>query len=248
MFFKDTLLTSVKKMMFLARDAEDNITHDGLLGRFKEIFLNELLEPYLGPFMKACTGIVIDSFGKQSKQIDIIIYDSEIIPPALLKKEAGVIPVESVLATIEVKSTLKAGTLKDAVLNGISVKELNFHPSVIKTITLHNIPSYLFAFKSDLKGKKKTEIERVVESIEKYGIGSKGDPYCAPISGVCVASKTFIYFSAFKENNPVKNMWYEFENVELYDEILKFILSIIDYCFIIKQERRRVSISHYIFK
>jgi hypothetical protein len=244
MIFRKHLLTNVKTMIFLADDAK-KIQHDGLLGRLKEIFLDELLNPYLGPTMKTCTGIVINSTGKQSKQIDIIIYDSEIIPPAILRQEAGVIPVESVLATIEIKSTLTSKTLKNSILNGISIKKLGFHPSVIRSVSLHNIPSYVFAFSSDLADLKKTEKQRVEEAIDKYGEG-----YQAPISAVCVVNKPYIYFSydqKKEENDADKYKWYEIQSNNQYEEILHFISKILDNCFNIKQERRNISISHYIF-
>ena len=244
MIFRKHLLTNVKSMIFLAEDAK-KIQHDGLLGRLKEIFLDELLNPYLGPTMKTCTGIVINSKGKQSKQIDIIIYDSEIIPPAILKQEAGVIPVESVLATIEIKSTLTAKTLKNSILNGISIKELGFHPSVMRSVSLHNIPSYVFAFSSDLVGVNKTETQRVIEVIDKYGQG-----YHAPISVVCIVNKPYIYFSYDQnkeENDPDKYKWDEIQSNNQHEEILRFISGILDNCYNIKQERRNISISHYIF-
>lgn len=231
--------------MVFSAETVKQIDHSGLSGRYKEIFLNELLEPYLSPFMKTCTGVIIDSTGKQSHQIDIIIYDAEIIPIALFQQEAGVVPVEAALATIEVKSTLTASTLKDTIRKGISVKMLAFQPSAFKNSNPHNIPSYLFAFHSDLK--KKTELDRLLEGIEKHGI-TYDPPFKAPIGGICVADKAFLYFEQdSSKSQPLKDMWHEYNKSGQFDEILQFISSILDSCYAIKQERKRISIQPYLF-
>lgn len=226
-------------MLFLAKDAQ-SVQHSGLHGRFKEIFIDELLTPYLDSTMRICTGIAINSDGRQSNQIDIIIYDSDIIPPALLKREAGVIPAESVLATIEIKSKLNARALKQSISNGDSVKELSLHQSVTKDGDLNSTPSYVFAFSSDLKDIKKTEKERILELIESNP--SKRD---APISGVCVSGKSFIYW--IDDDPKQDDKWNHIDSDGDHAEILHFITTLIDYCYQIKQQRKRISIQHYVF-
>ena len=72
--------------MSRGKDAEDLI-HKGLRGRAREIFIRDLLRPFINPNFGICTGIVVDSSNKQSNQIDIIIYDKSLLPPILLTTE-----------------------------------------------------------------------------------------------------------------------------------------------------------------
>jgi len=242
-FYRESIITDIKKMMYLA-SITDKIDHNGLIGRYKEIFLNELLEPYLGPFMKTCTGKVFDSTGKESKQIDIIIYDREIIPPILLKKESGLIPSESVLATIEIKSTLGSKELKVGIENALSVKELGLDTTIAKGDSLHTTPSYIFAFKNGFKGKKKIT-DRIKDSIKKHG-GSLH----APISGVCIAGTSNSYFvnaEYLPEEDPGRYSWKEYNPTIEYEEILHFVSICIDTCYHIKEERRNIGINRYVF-
>src|SRR5579862_202739 len=88
-----------------SEDASE-LTHPGLKGRAREVFIKDLLTPFLSPNLGTCTGVVVDSHGGSSEQIDIIIYDKTLIPSLLFTGEDGVVPFESVLATIEVKSEL----------------------------------------------------------------------------------------------------------------------------------------------
>ena len=56
-------------------------------------------------------------YGGHSKQLDLIIFDRRVIAPSMLRETDGVIPVESILATVEVKSTLTRRELVGAVDN-----------------------------------------------------------------------------------------------------------------------------------
>jgi hypothetical protein len=71
------------------------------------------------------TGILISAEDQQSAQQDIVIYDKRVLPPILFEGGPVVVPVESALATIEVKSCLSAQELRKAEANAITVRDLN---------------------------------------------------------------------------------------------------------------------------
>jgi hypothetical protein len=91
------------------------LKHTGLKGRAREIFVNDLLTPFLSPNLGTCTGIIVDSSGGNSFQTDIIIYDKTLIPSLMFTPEEGIVPIESVLATVEVKSSLTREELRKSI-------------------------------------------------------------------------------------------------------------------------------------
>ena len=87
-------------------DASAHLSHRLTKGELRELFLCDLLNPFLTAQFDIGTGIVINQRGDQSRQTDIIVYDKRILPPFIHERHLGVYPAESVVATIEVKSTL----------------------------------------------------------------------------------------------------------------------------------------------
>jgi hypothetical protein len=98
----------------------------GLIGSAKEHPARRQLERLL-PYSAAIgSGIVIDSFGKTSKQQDIIIYDRQCCPVFSINDtpEATFYPCEGVIAVGEVKSTMNTKEVLDSIAKIQSVKKL----------------------------------------------------------------------------------------------------------------------------
>ena len=72
--------------------------------------------------MSLSSGIVINHWGAESSQQDLLIVDSAVSPPFVTAGRLGLHPIESVLATIEVKSRLTSEAVANAVAGGCSVK------------------------------------------------------------------------------------------------------------------------------
>lgn len=82
------------------------VKHNGEKGRQNELALSTLLSRMLPTSVSVGTGIIIDSYGNESNQTDLIISHSG-KQPALLAQTTEVLhPVETVLLAIEVKSTV----------------------------------------------------------------------------------------------------------------------------------------------
>ncbi len=81
----------------------------------------------------------------------------------------GVFPIESVLYTIEVKSTLSTTELRDAHAKAVRLAALEYQPGMFTvdgTPVAHEykrLVSCIFAFDSDLSGAHKNEMERYDE-------------------------------------------------------------------------------------
>lgn len=96
------------KTMFLATG---NIQHRGEKGSLREAFVINLLQQFLPEHFGLGSGIVIDKYGGQSVQVDIIVYDKRIAPPIIEAAGRGVYLVDSVVRVVEVKSVLNADAL-----------------------------------------------------------------------------------------------------------------------------------------
>jgi hypothetical protein len=75
-------------------------------GELKELFVSAVLKRFLPNQLSVGTGMVVNANGAVSFQTDIVVYDNRILPPFIGEQHLGIYPVESVIGTIEVKTTL----------------------------------------------------------------------------------------------------------------------------------------------
>lgn len=102
--------------------------HQGMKGEGNETALRDLITQFIPKRYGIGTGIVIDRFGNQSRQCDIVIYDTFQYPSLLSFTSVHLFPVDIVYATIEVKTTLDSGSAQEALNNIASVRNLQFIP------------------------------------------------------------------------------------------------------------------------
>jgi hypothetical protein len=124
-YYRQVAIHNIEKAV-AAVNASSSIKHSLQKGRLREIVVSELILPFLAPHTKVATGTIVDHYGNQSREIDIILYDERITPPVLLTASEGIVPCHSVLATIDVKVGLNKSELKKAVENARSVKLLRY--------------------------------------------------------------------------------------------------------------------------
>ena len=124
-YYRQVAIHNIEKAV-AAMNASSSIKHSLQKGRLREIVVSELILPFLTPHTKVATGTIVDHYGNQSGEIDIILYDERITPPVLLTASEGIVPCHSVLATMDVKVGLNKTELKKAVENARSVKLLRY--------------------------------------------------------------------------------------------------------------------------
>lgn len=93
-------------------------------GMYREYLVKKVLEKIVPSKYCITDGFVIDSDNNISKQMDIIIYDRNYVPP-FFDETYSVVPVEAVIAVIQVKTTINNKSLKDSVDNLNSISHLN---------------------------------------------------------------------------------------------------------------------------
>ena len=101
-----------------------SITHNGTMGEVNEKHFIEIIKQYLPDRYAVDTGIVIDSNGKTSDQIDVVIFDNQYTPTLLDQQNHRFIPAESVYAVFEVKPHIDKGYLEYAGKKAESVRAL----------------------------------------------------------------------------------------------------------------------------
>jgi len=101
-----------------------SITHDGVMGEVNEQHFISFLRKYLPTRYEIDHGIVIDSNGATSDQIDIIIFDRQYTPTLLDQQAHRFIPAEAVYCVLEVKPTINKKYLEYAGEKARSVRRL----------------------------------------------------------------------------------------------------------------------------
>lgn len=98
----------------------------GLVGAAREHPARTQFRRLLPPFAAVGSGLVIDSFGGQSMQQDLVVFERDLCPVYSLNDtpEATYYPVEGVAATGEIKSVVSKKVLFEALDNLRSVKAL----------------------------------------------------------------------------------------------------------------------------
>lgn len=114
-----------KKMVIKYQEVTSHIEHMGLRGSERENILRKHIKQLLPQKFTVGNGVVTDVNGTQSKQQDFFVYDAFNSPVFLHMESSCIIPIESVYATVEVKSKLTKETLRQSVENIKSVKQLS---------------------------------------------------------------------------------------------------------------------------
>jgi hypothetical protein len=112
------------KMRSDLAEVRSALQHPGLKGSSLEEVVRRFLREYLPATLDVSTGVIVDSTGNISRQIDIIISDAAKTPIFYRKGDIRVIPVEGVYSVMEVKADLTTQELERAFKNMKSVREL----------------------------------------------------------------------------------------------------------------------------
>lgn len=173
------------------------IPHTGLQGTLRESLVGSLFRPLLPPTCSVEAGTIVDALGtrfvtksplgKLKVEDDVVIVDREAMPPFLVDASSAsksIIPIESVLARLEIKTTLDATELRDAIDGAIAFNKLVNH---LPEEDLRDGAALrcLFAFDTDLTLGGKTELERFEEQVLAAG-WSMATP---PIVALCVVGR-----------------------------------------------------------
>lgn len=105
--------------------ASHSISHGGVMGSVNEEHWLELFRQYLPNRYDVATGIVIDSHGDRSEQIDLVVFDRHFTPTLLTQKNHRYIPAEAVYGVFECKPTIDKDYLTYAQDKAASVRRMH---------------------------------------------------------------------------------------------------------------------------
>lgn len=195
--------------------AASTLKHQGVKGTVLEILVARLFRPLLPSDIGIGSGQIIDQRGgNMSTQIDIILYDKSILPPALYDENTGIFPIEAVLYAIEVKTTLTAKDLAVAHNSAAALRSFGYLPGLEnydgteKHHTIQKVKSVVFALGSDLSGKGLKECQRY----EKIYARKHESP---ELAALCVVGREYCWDQG--------EQWVICPGTENYDEVLSFI-------------------------
>lgn len=98
--------------------------HTGTKGDASEGVWLELLQTYLPKRYQAATAHVVDSKGKFSEQIDVVVFDQQYSPFIFKYQGQTIVPAESVYAVFEAKQSINASEIAYAQGKVASVRRL----------------------------------------------------------------------------------------------------------------------------
>lgn len=107
----------------LYNDMSIRIQHNLEDGKYREYLVTKVLKKIIPAKYSITNGFIIDSENNISQEMDVIIYDKNYVPP-FFDETYTVVPIEAVIAVIQVKTTLTSNTLKDSISNLNSINRL----------------------------------------------------------------------------------------------------------------------------
>ncbi len=150
MKFIDALRNASKRIVSELQDS-NLFDHKGERGRFREFMIQKLLRPHLPNSCEIGTGLVFDSQGISSRQMDIVLYDNLFGNVLFRDGDTSLFPCENVYGALEVKSRLDTKQLEEAIENSYSLKVLSREEATGLTIT----PFYHLSLAPPLSGPNK---------------------------------------------------------------------------------------------
>ena len=106
LFLKASFSCEQKLLQTKLDFSNQSISHAVTKGTVNEDHFISILRKYLPNRYAIDTGIILDSTGSTSDQIDVVVYDRQYTPTLLDQKEHRYIPAEAVYAIFEVKPSI----------------------------------------------------------------------------------------------------------------------------------------------
>lgn len=203
-------MEAVENRILASSEISKNSGHPLHKGTPREAFIKEFLEAHLPSTVAIGTGEIIDYMsipGELRNQYDIIIYRKE-YPKLDLGGGVNAFLVESVIATIEVKSTLDQGGIEQAVKAAVNAKKLKPNlmkfvqfgyelPSIINYVVAYSGPTNITTVHNWIKNVHSKL--RIDENPTHFPERLRNHIPAASIDGVFVLKNGFIHFDNIPE-------------------------------------------------
>lgn len=179
-----------KEMLQKLQTGAFSVIHPGTKGDNTEANWIKWFQEYLPERYKVDKAIIIDSSGKQSQQIDLVIYDAQYSYLVFHQGDTKLIPAESVYAVFEVKQELNKEYIEAAGEKAKSVRTLCRTSAPIKHAGGQYDPKPLHEILAGILTTRSGWVSPIVTNATKY-IRERG--YDDHLDFVCsVSDNTFV--------------------------------------------------------
>lgn len=167
-----------------------SFVHPGTMGDNSEANWIDWFKNYLPKRYKVAKGIIIDSAGNQSHQIDLVIYDAQYSYLVFNQGDSKLIPAESVYAIFEVKQDLNKTHIEYAGEKAKSVRSLYRTSAPIKYAKGEYPPKPLHEILAGVLTTRSAWVDPIVSNTVKY---IKERSYEEHLDFVCsISNNTFV--------------------------------------------------------
>jgi hypothetical protein len=181
------------------RELAQLMPHYGERGRIAEEIIKAFLSKTLPKRFSIGTGVVFSADGQVSSQTDIVIYDNFHNSPLLSEFGSCLFPVETVFATVEVKSVLTKQELRksmDAVMRMRAVGAKRYY--IVPGVLIKDGKATVASFKQT----QTVPPRNYIVAFSQKGLGPKYDHFCtnlrklldegnSHVHGVCVLDRNW---------------------------------------------------------
>jgi len=117
---------AAKQLDLSLQTARLAIEHNQSSGQALEAAIRVFLRKHLPASLGITQGQIVDVAGNVSKQLDVIVYDTQSTPMLFTSEEQGhqLVPIEGVIGIVEVKTSVSASTLPGIIENMQSIKTM----------------------------------------------------------------------------------------------------------------------------
>jgi hypothetical protein len=164
---KDLFLSLQEQMVAKFNTTRGFIRHTPTKGAAAEQNWLSMLNAYLPQRYRADSAFVVDSGGRLSEQIDMVIYDRQYSPLILRQDGALYIPAESVYAVFDVKHEMRRESILEAAQKAESVRRLKRTTVPIKYVEGTYKPKALFEICAGVLCLEAWWLEGMGESLQK---------------------------------------------------------------------------------
>jgi hypothetical protein len=126
---QQVILSKIQSLAIMSH-AAGAMSHSTTTGSLREAYLAAFLKELLPQGISATSGILCDWRGQTSRQLDLVLTLDSSLPVISMRAGIPLIPVDSVLLVIEIKSTLDSAALTQLELQNTSITELNLSNGV----------------------------------------------------------------------------------------------------------------------
>ncbi len=231
--YRQGLINKIDKAIKDASLVSPKLEHKYLIGKHKEILLDQLIRPMLASKYNTGSGKIIDFLGNISSEVDIVVYSKELLPPILFSEDFGVYPSESVLSCIEVKSNSDGTELKNAFDKYKKIKdEIKYSAGDFdekdrpRNHNLFDFTRELFAFDS---------VENVFDKYKKIDSDWESNP---TVNNLCVVGKGWWGFCA--------NKWAFVPADQYHEEVIRYLSTLINTLSKVAESRKTPRIDSYL--